>query len=164
MNFTDTGTGVNPCFYNSVVFEGLADNYANQVIVKAAGFADQVTGTGDKSYSLNSYSQTAGDALNLAQYVKGVFDLQENKPSVLSWNISQQTNSLPPFDGMTFGPYGLTLTLRGVVYNCVVLGWQMSADPENMRVTYYVASSEFFAYLILDDAIYGKLDSNKLGF
>jgi len=40
----------------------------------------------------------------------------------------------------------------------------MSATPENAFFTYYVSGADLNAYLILNNATFGKLDENKLGY
>ena len=40
----------------------------------------------------------------------------------------------------------------------------MSATPDSTRFTFYVSGADLNAYLILNDATFGKLDSNRLGY
>jgi hypothetical protein len=40
----------------------------------------------------------------------------------------------------------------------------MSATPESSTYTYYVSGADLNAYLILDNAVFGQLDNNKLGY
>jgi hypothetical protein len=60
--------------------------------------------------------------------------------------------------------YQIGIILRGTRYQCVLEGATITATPESTRFTYYLSSAEAYSFLILDDAIYGKLDNNKLGF
>jgi hypothetical protein len=57
----------------------------------------------------------------------------------------------------------VNIKLRGTTYNAVIEGMDFDADPSNWRCTLYLSSSLQNAFLRLDDAVYGKLDTNKLG-
>jgi hypothetical protein len=51
------------------------------------------------------------------------------------------------------------------VYNTIIEGIQISATPEQTRVTVFMSGQDNNAYLTLDDAVYGTLDTNnKYGF
>jgi hypothetical protein len=50
------------------------------------------------------------------------------------------------------------------VFSCVIEGATMSATPESSTYTYYVSGADLNAYLILDNAVFGQLDNNKLGY
>ena len=59
---------------------------------------------------------------------------------------------------------GVTLTLRSQTYTANVIGFTVSSTPEQTRVTFQLAGTEQYAYLVLDDTVYGTLDYNRLGF
>jgi hypothetical protein len=50
------------------------------------------------------------------------------------------------------------------VFSCVIEGATMSATPESSTYTYYVSGADLNAYLLLNNAVFGKLDFNKLGY
>jgi hypothetical protein len=54
--------------------------------------------------------------------------------------------------------------LRGVVYLLFVEGSTITATPEQTRFTLNVVSADALNFFILDDASFGVLDTNKLGF
>ena len=58
----------------------------------------------------------------------------------------------------------VSVTFRGTTYVCIIEGVTMSATPDNALFTYYVSGADLNAYLILDDATFGKLDENRLGY
>lgn len=162
VNFTDTGSGTNPIRYDNIVFRSMADNYADYVIVFPRGSTEVVTGNGIYSYNLDSYSLNSGQATNLAQYVQGVFSVQNSTPSSISVLMNIQT-STAWLDALT-APANAQITLRGSVYNAIIIGSTITGDPSNVRVTFNLASSDFFSFLTLDNSIYGTLDNNKLGY
>jgi hypothetical protein len=84
-----------------------------------------------------------------------------------SFKISQQTvanavlflNIVSNFLGLE-----IEIVLRGVRFFCVIEGVNITASPDDTRILFHVSSNETNDYLILNDAVYGRLDFNKLGF
>jgi hypothetical protein len=58
----------------------------------------------------------------------------------------------------------VSVTFRGTTYQCIIEGVTMSATPAGASFTYYVSGADLNAYLILDNATFGKLDSNRLAY
>jgi hypothetical protein len=56
------------------------------------------------------------------------------------------------------------VTFRGTTYQCIIEGVTVSATPAGAMFTYYVSGADLNAYLILDNATFGVLDANKLGY
>jgi hypothetical protein len=87
-------------------------------------------------------------------------------------DVQQEPNPspFPPFNYQMIqacsGPinYKGTIGFRGDSYNVIYEGVQISATPQQTRVTLYMSGQDNNAYLVLDSAIYGKLDENKLSF
>lgn len=151
--------------FDSVTFASLADNYATKVLVQPVGFAAQTSGTGYRTYSMDSYDVSTAQAANLAGYVKNTLVVSSQVPSSLSCIAEQQTNNAA-LGGVLFPnpSYGVEIILRGVRYACIIEGSVLTVTPESSRFTYYLSSSESYQFLILDNAVYGKLDTGKLGF
>jgi hypothetical protein len=92
----------------------------------------------------------------------------------ISFTDVQQPNKLPdPFT--TENPIPLSIIMgaisagtkigfRSSTFNCVCEGISITGTPDQTRITLYLSGQDTNAYLVLNDAIYGKLDSNKLGF
>ena len=162
VNFTDTGAGTLPVRYDQVTFRSMADNYADYIIVFPRGSTEVVTGDGIYSYNLDSYSLNNGQATNLAQYVGGVFSVQNSTPSSISLQLNEQSNVQWMFALQQ--PGNAQITLRGTVYNSIIIGTSITGDPSSLRFTFNLASSDFYSFLTLDSTIYGTLDNNKLGY
>jgi len=160
--FTDTGAGIDPVRYDQVIFRSMADNYADYIIVTPRGSSDVVTGDGIYSYNLDSYSLNSGQAINLAQYVGGVFSVQNSTPSSISMQLNEQTN-VAWMSALT-APANAQITLRGSVYNSIIIGTSITGDPSSLRFTFNLASADFYSFLALNSTIYGTLDNNKLGY
>jgi hypothetical protein len=159
--FSDAGA-VGSIQYDSLVFGSLIDNYATKVVVSASGLADQSSGTGNLSYSFDTYASSTSDATAIAQFVAGNLAANTASPLQISCTIKEQsnTNLFLPLNA----PYLATVTFRTVTYSCYILGFRFSGDPENIRATYYLASASFLSQFVLDSSTNGVLNTNKLGF
>jgi hypothetical protein len=158
--YGDAGGATTP--YQQVQFLSMADNYATYVLVTIDGGTPTVTGTGVYSYALDTFALDATDAGYVGQYVEGALSAAEAVPNTLSVLLNTDTtvNTLAAMQPNT----GVTLTLRGSTYTANIIGWTVSTTPELTRVTFHLAGTEQYNYLVLDDATYGRLDYNRLGF
>lgn len=166
--FTDgslTTPGTLDSKFDVIKFFSAADNYATQVIVEPAGLTSQTAGTGDRVFTLKTFDETTGQALNLANYVLASLDVSSDVPFELSVLAEMTTNRLAltaAADGDIGYPVGIVL--RGLEYDCFVEGSVISATPESSRFTLFLSSADSKVGFVLDDATFGVLDTNKLGF
>lgn len=156
--FNDTGGQP----YTAIKFGGLADNYADYVVVQPVGGTETASGTGVFSYTLASYSSDTTQAGYLAQFVKGVFDVQTATPLSMSVFLNAQSNG-NALNALAVGR-GIKLVFRGTTYYALVEGFVVSADPGSVRISYNLSSTDFYAFLTLDNTTLGRLDYNKLGW
>jgi hypothetical protein len=156
--------------YQQVKFKSAAEDFYNSVTVKPLGLASQTTTSGTTpiySYVADSYDVSTSQALSLAQYIRFKYDTTNSTPRELGFTISQQSTSgavlllnlVQSFLGLE-----VNIVLRGVRYFCVVEGVDITASPDDTRILFSVSSNETNDYLILDNAVYGRLDNNRLGF
>jgi hypothetical protein len=156
--------------YQQVKFKSAAEDFYNSVTVEPLGLASQTTTSGTTpiySYVADSYDVSTSQALSLAQYIRFKYDTTNSTPRELGFTISQQSTSgavlllnlVQSFLGLE-----VNIVLRGVRYFCVVEGVNITASPEDTRILFSVSSNETNDYLILDNAVYGRLDNNRLGF
>lgn len=159
--FSDAGTA-GTLRYDNLTFGSLVDNYATKVVVTAAGLGDSTSGTGNLSYSFDTYSSSASDATAVAQFTAGNLSANTASPLQISGTIKEQ--SIPDMFYCLGNPYLVTVVFRGSTYNTYILGWQISGTPQDIRCTYFLASSSFFSQFILNSTTSGVLNTNKLGF
>jgi hypothetical protein len=156
--------------YQQVKFKSAAEDFYNSVTVEPLGLASQTTTSGTTpiySYVADSYDVSTSQALSLAQYIRFKYDTTNSTPRELGFTISQQSTSgavlllnlVQSFLGLE-----VNIVLRGVRYFCVVEGVNITASPDDTRILFSVSSNETNDYLILDNAVYGRLDNNRLGF
>lgn len=151
--------------FDSIAFFSAGDNYATRVITEPAGLTSQTSGTGDRVFTLKTYDQTTTQAKNLADYVLASLDVSSGVPYQLSVLAETTTNRFALTAAADGGKgYLLKIILRGVEYDCFVEGVTISATPESSRFTFNLSSSVSKVGFILDSAIFGVLDTNKLGF
>jgi hypothetical protein len=166
-DFTDgtLASSVSTANYNQVVFRSQADSFYQQVIVEPEGLASQSAGTGARRYTFSSYDQTTTQAANLADYVLATLQVQDSVPSTISCISETQTSDVAvecALDAGTGARVGLIL--RGNRYEVFVTGATLTADPEQTRFTFNLLSAEALNFFILDSALFGVLDSSRLGF
>jgi len=156
--------------YQQVKFKSASEDYYNSVTVQPLGLASQTSTSSTTpiySYVPDSYDVSTSQALSLAQYLRFKYDTTNSTPRELGFLISQQTtgnavlmlNLVSAFLGLE-----IEIVLRGVRYYCIIEGVNIQATPDDTRILFYVSSNETNDYLILDNAVYGKLDNNRLGF
>lgn len=160
--FSDDGTG--DLVYDRLIFNGLAETNATKVVVSVRGGTESTAGTGDIGLTLDAYSQTSALAQDLADYIKTVFSSDTAQPFQLSYLLNKQDpdKMLGPIDPEY--PHQVEIVFRGSTYTAFVIGWSGSFLPGQYRVTLNLMPQQAIEFLVLDDPVFGKLDSNKLGF
>jgi hypothetical protein len=161
-NFTDDGSGSNPITFDRLSFISLADTAVTKVVVNPDGLASQSSGTGDNVYSVDTYSQTTTDAKNLADFLAGALSVDTPQPAQMSSILNVQANPNLLFAALP--PAGVNINFRGSTYKALVFGVSVYGTPAQTRITLDLLPSGFYEFLVLDDATFGKLDENKLGW
>lgn len=170
--FTDAGgTGL---IYDQLTFDTLAQNYFTQVTITPTAVAAQTAETGSapfRNLTLNTYSPTTGRATDLANYYLNNFNQPALALSTIHVNMVAVNGNITQIIGNTGSNSGIlgqgaqvNVVFRGTTYTCVIEGGAISATPSNCMLTLYVSGADLNAYLILDNATFGKLDENKLGY
>lgn len=150
-----------PVTYDRLVFTSLADNLADYAVVNVRGGNTIATGTGIYSIALDSYSINDAEAGYVGQYELAQLDVDTAVPSQLSYKLNAQTN-LGWLDWDTYKK--ALIEFRGNEYDMFVIGVTYSATVDDTRVTWDVASADFYEFLVLDNVVLGQLDYNKLGW
>jgi len=171
VNFSDTTNNATNQVYNDITFDSLADNYYTQVVVTPESYAEQIVPAGSttgRSYQVNTLNASTTDALNYADYLLSNYGTQQfTISSVTCLGEAQNSFQLDKIAANNFynqPGYYINVVFRGTTYPCVIEGVTMSATPAGSRFTYYLSGGSLNNYLRLDNATYGTLDNNKLGF
>ena len=169
--FTDGSTFVSApeVKFQQVVFRSRADSFFTKAIVEPDGLAAQSSGTGTRVFTLQSYDQTTTQASDLAGYVLATLDVSQDVPAKISYILENQDVAVGQFAiraalDTLGGARTVKIALRGQVYTCFVEGYTYSATPSQTRITLNLSSSEASVGFILDDEVFGVLDTSKLGF
>lgn len=173
VNFSDTTNNATNQVYDQITFASYADNFYTQVTVDPEVPAAQTVQSGSapyRTYTVNTLNATTGQALDYANYLLNNY----KTPAVAISSVSCLANAQNSMelDAMGAGPAKcgrqigkrVTVAFRGTTYACIIEGYTFSAQPGEARYTYYVSAADLNAYLILDNATFGKLDSNRLGY
>jgi hypothetical protein len=164
--FTDdtVASGLTKITYNQVNFVSQADSYFDVVIVTPEGLAPQQSGTGTRLLNIATYDQTTTQAKSLADYLSNTLSVRDATPYSLSVFNDVQTNNAALNLAKDAAGTRVQVILRGQTYNVTVEGGTISANSEQTRVTLYFAPAVVTVPFILDDAVQGVLDQNRLGF
>jgi len=173
VNFSDTANDATNQVYDNIRFDALADNYYTQVQVAPESFAAQTVTKGGaplpyRTLTVNTLNSSTGQAADLANFLLSQYDTQQFAISQISCSAEAQAS----FQLDTMGLTGLqnmigarvNVTFRGTTFTCLIEGISLTATPEGARYTYDVSGADLNNYLILGDAVFGKLDNNKLGY
>ena len=161
--------------YEQIEFRSSADNYYNEVVVDPEAVATQVATLGTTPvYSLTkdtrdySTNQAADHALwllnnfqNKNQAIASITYTDVQQSSTISTGAA---NIIPLLIGARPIATQFQIVFRTSTFNTIGEGFQISARPGQTRFTIFMSGQDQNAYLVLNDAIYGKLDNNKLGF
>tara|TARA_R110000868_G_scaffold59540_2_gene182627 strand:+ start:313 stop:1440 length:1128 start_codon:yes stop_codon:yes gene_type:complete len=171
--FSDTAT-VTEIKYDTVSFSSWGQNYYTQVTIDPTGFSPQVVSTGSvpfRNLTINTYNGSTSEATDLANWYLGNYKTPNLGLAsfTVNMNDTNSQNLKALFDAsaaVASWPTGIQVALdfRGTTYNCVIEGGSISATPDSAHMTFYVSAADLNAYLVLDDAVFGQLDYNKLGF
>lgn len=156
--FTDT-TGNK---YGQVAFEGLADSFFDLIFVNPQGLNSQSAGTGVRAYSQDTYNETEAQAADWANYLSIQLGSATKSPSQMM-TLNQQWPTLINPTALLPGNE-IAVTLRGNTHAAVIEGGTISATPAQTRITLNLSDRDALNYLILNDAVWGKLNENRLGF
>jgi hypothetical protein len=160
--------------YDQIEFRSSADNYYTSITITPAAVAAQTATLGTTpiyGWDKDTVDYSTAQAADHALWVLNNFQTKDQTLASITFTDVQQTNvSTGLFNTdvilvimgaiNTFG----RIYFRGQTYNTILEGISISATPNQTRVTVYMSGQDTNAYLILDDAIFGKLDNNKLGF
>lgn len=173
---TNTATN-NDIYYDEIEFRSSADNYYNSVTVAPTFVASQTADLGTTpvyGWNKTTLDYSTGQALSHAQWLLNNFQTKDSTVAAISFVDIAQPDTIPPFY-IYENAHPLSIIVEGIsartvigfrndVYNTVCEGVQISATPNFTRVTLYLSGQDTNAYLVLNDATYGTLDNNKLGF
>jgi len=174
INFSDTANDATNQVYDQIEFESLADNFYTQVTVSPESFGSQtkLKSGAVKPYrtlQTNTLNANTGQAADYADYLLSNYQTPKFAIGSISCLSEAQnafrldrigTNAgVPQMIGVS-----CTVTFRGTVYSTIIEGVSVTATPEGSRYTYYLSGADLNAYLLLDNATFGRLDFNKLGY
>lgn len=181
INFSDTANNATNQVYDNIEFASWADNFYSQVTVEPAGLSPVVATNPSASapyrtYRANTLNSSTSQATDLANYLLSNYDssdfaltsiscLAEAQNTFKLDNIAYQSTSptVNPMFAWCIGTQ-VNVTFRGTTFTCIIEGASMTATPQSSRYTYYLSGADLNAYLRLNNAVFGQLDYNKLGY
>jgi hypothetical protein len=172
VNFSDVANNSTNQVYDQINFGSYADNYYTQVTVDPENFAAATVETGTAPFRTlltNTFNASTSQATDFGNYLLANYD--EQGQALLSISCLAEAQSSFQLDSLfgsgslsTYPGFQVNVTFRGTVFTCIIEGVSMTATPESSRYTFYLSGADLNAYLILDNTVFGTLDSNKLGY
>jgi len=180
INFSDVANNATNQVYNALSFGSYGDNFYTQVTVDPEGFAPVTVDTGVggnyRTLLMNTLNASTSQATDFANYLLANYNDQSFE--LLSFSCLAEAQTVFKLDQISayYPGYGVetgfgslpgtqvNVTFRGTVFSCVIEGATMSATPESSTYTYYVSGADLNSYLLLNNAVFGRLDYNKLGY
>lgn len=163
-DFSDDGTSTNT--YTEITFDSLADNYYTQIVVDGDALAPISVQDGSppyRTYQVNTYNATLAQAIDYGNYLLSTYKVPQLAISSIRVFLDGQTGN--PTFGCTDIGTKIGVKFRGTTYNCIIEGATFTGSPTTgIYATYYVSGADLNNYLLLNDAVYGRLDFNKLGY
>ena len=161
--------------YEAIQFRSSADNYYNEITIDPEGLASQTATLSETpiyGWDKTTLDYSTSQASDHANWLLNNF---QTKNSTLASITLTDVQQVPRFDVGLFNTYFLALceqpintngiiNFRGDTYYTVIEGVQIDATPEQTRITLFMSGQDNNAYLVLNNAVYGTLDNNKLGF
>lgn len=169
VQFSDTANNASNQVYDSIVFDSVSADFFTQIEINTTAYGDVVVSTGVapyRTYRQTTFSASAAQATDLANYLIGIFG--ENGFGISEISCKSEAQNSWGLD-LGYGwwdiiGYSTFITFRGSTFRCTILGSAFTATPSESRFTYYVADIGLTPFLILDDTSAGILDTNKLGW
>jgi hypothetical protein len=165
-NFSDTTNDASNHSFEQIAFTSLADSFYTQVTVDPESFAAATVQTGSapyRTYLVNTFNASTSQATDFANYLLSTYSTATTRILSVTCNLNAQEGDIPSY-GMGEIGSTVTVTFRGVTLNCVIEGATFSGNPTQSSATFYLSAQDLNNYLTLNDAVYGKLDNNKLGY
>ena len=161
--------------YEQINFRSTTENYYTRVTINPLTVASQTNNNGSAPYftlELSTYDYNTLQADSLSQYYLNQFSSKTATPTSFVSSYSQQTTAAAQTAFLNAIGFGSIIgakasqVFRGTTYNTIIEGLTINADigDGDTRVEWYCSAQDLNAYLILNDAIYGKLNQNRLGF
>ena len=165
VNFSDTTNNATNQVYSNLNFDSLADNYYTQVTVTPESFGPATVQTGSapyRTYLVNTLNNSTAQATDYANYLLNTYKTPALRlSSIVCQATSQNTFKL---DDLCQNGLQVSVAFRGTTYTAIVEGYTVSASPGGSTYTFYVSAADLNNYLILNNAVFGTLDNNRLGY
>ena len=152
--------------YQELTFQSATTEVFQRFTISPEGLTPQTYPTspgsyGSKTNTLSTYDVSTAQALDNATAAAAMYGSTGNRiKAVTCFDKAQTTQKLNMFDVND----QVTVNWRSVDYTAIIEGIEVSASPNGAYYTFYLSAEDTMDYLILDNAVFGKLDSNKLGF
>jgi hypothetical protein len=166
---------------NAVFRSALGDSFNNVVTVDAppgsytATNASSVTLYGTWATTTTQVDGSSSQVQGCAEYLAALMGdpLSENQVyfeiHVMDYAVNPSTltlfNQYNDFISQNIDVvYRTPGTISDTTFQCVIEGLQINSDPEKTEYVFFLTPAALYRSFILDDAIFGTLDNNRLSY
>lgn len=176
ITFTDDATAGGIKYTNIGVIYG-SENFYNRVTILRLNGTDQQadSATSQTTYGISAFNisgvllTTDAEALNLASYLLGLYDEPELRISNITVNLHDKTPE--EVEKLVTAEIGDTAVVRFtpnqigavIAQDVIIIGISQDVGIDQHQLTFTLGRVDFFPF-ILDDAIFGLLDTNILAY
>jgi hypothetical protein len=182
-SFTRNATSATAISYNAINHNKAGINFMNNVTVSSDSLAPQTAINTNSFFTYGNAQQTistinaqTSQALGLAQWLSNVqADPEAERWEVSFQDISQDQTITELFVETLMNELGRFRRFWDLVYRVpgagsdttvrvLIEGISMNATPQQTDITVYCSPSTYYEYFILDDSIFGILNTSRLGW
>ena len=170
INFSDALNNATNQVYDAIDFQSLGQNYFTQITITPESYAAQVASSGSapfRNLNLQTFNNSTAQAADFANYLLTQYGTTSFALASVSCLAEAQNSMKLDQIGTGFWDcigYAVTVTFRGTVYYAIIEGASFTATPSSSRYTFYLSGADLNSYLILNNAVQGRLNFNKLGY
>lgn len=161
-------------YYDQIRFKSRAENFYTKAVIDPQTLATQQATKGSAPFNaleLSTLDATTAQADDLAEYLVNMYSSKTAFPTEVTFAFGRQEGVAAKqgrfFELLLLGNLvgkRFQVIFRGSTYNVVAEGASIQGSLDDTKITVFFSSEAQNNFLILDDTVYGTLDTNRLGF
>ncbi len=161
-------------YYDQIRFKSRAENFYTKAVIDPQTLATQQATKGSAPFNaieLSTLDATTAQADDLAEYLVNMYSSRTAFPTEVTFGFSRQEGVAAKqgrfFELLLLGNLvgkRFQVIFRGSTYNVLSEGASIQGSLDDTRITVFFSSEAQNNFLVLNDDVYGTLDTNRLGF
>lgn len=161
-------------YYDQIRFKSRAENFYTKAVIDPQTLATQQATKGSAPFNaleLSTLDATTAQADDLAEYLVNMYSSRTAFPTEVTFAFGRQEGVAGKqgrfFELLLLGNLvgkRFQVIFRGSTYNVIAEGASIQGSLDDTKITVFFSSEAQNNFLILNDTVYGTLDTNRLGF